>query len=274
MKRNGFLNLLKGGLIGASMLLPGVSGGTAAIILGIYDDLLHAVSRFSESKKKHAVFLLEVGIGALIGIFLFARLLLEAVNAFPMPMMFLFLGAITGSIPALIKKTERKKFKVWDLFFLLIGTAIVFGLSRLPQFGINFHEMGGFGFFLLLLAGLLVAVALILPGISASYVLLVLGLYEITLSAIQECNLLFLAPLLIGVLVGVLLTARLLETAMKRFPKISYLMIAGFVAGSMAEVFPGFPSGINILLCGITLLTGFFTVFFCSKLPKKKGSEA
>ncbi len=265
MKTADFFTVLKGGLIGASMLIPGVSGGTAAIILGIYDDILSAISCFTQDKKKHFLFLLKVGIGGVIGICLFARLLLQAVTAFPMPMMFLFLGAIGGSIPALIKKSGIHSYKISDLLFFLIGLAVVFGLSYLPQLEWNFAETDGWGFLILLLAGFGVAIALILPGISASYILFLLGIYEVTLSAIRRLDFLFLAPLGIGILVGVLLTARLLEKGMQKFPRISYLTISGFVAGSMLEVFPGFPSGIMIPISIMTMAIGFLTVFFLGR---------
>ncbi len=77
--------------------------------------------------------------------------------------------------------------------------------------------------------------------------------------------------MLIGVPVGVLLTARALETAMRRFPDAAYLMIAGFVVGSVTEVFPGFPVGMDILLSAVALLVGFFGVFFLSKRAKETG---
>lgn len=269
MKKGAVITILKGCAIGASMLIPGVSGGTAAIVLGIYDDILRAVSRFAEEKKKNAVYLLQVGGGMLIGILLLATPLLSAVTAFPMPMMFLFLGAIVGSIPTLLKKTAIRTYRSVHFLYFLIGLASVLGLSRLPKLGGGFSEAGSFGFSLLLLAGLSVAVALILPGISASYMLLLFGLYEITLSAVHRLQFLFLAPLLIGVLVGILLTARVLETAMRRFPDAAYLTIAGFVAGSVIEVFPGFPVGMDILLSAVALLIGFFGVFFLSKRAKE-----
>lgn len=273
MKKTNVVIFLKGTAIGASMLVPGLSGGTMAIILGIYDDMIHAVSSFFQDKRKNALFLLRVGLGGLLGMCLFARLLLRAVTAFPMPMLFLFLGAILGSIPVLFKKSGAGKFRPVQLVYFGTGAAIVLGMSCLPETGLDFAAAGGFGFFLLFLAGLLVSVALVLPGISASYMLLLLGLYEITLSAIDRMELLFLSPLILGVLVGILLTTRLLETAMQRFPTASYLMIAGFVAGSVTEVFPGFPSGIHIFICAVTLLAGFFSTLLLSRLIRRTGTS-
>lgn len=263
--KQALIRILKGIAIGASMLVPGVSGGTMAIILGIYDELVHAISDLTRHFRKNAIMLLEVGAGGLIGICLLAKLLLQAVTAYEMPMMFLFLGAIAGTIPALIKKTNLKKPRPVHLVYFLIGFASVLLLSLLPENLFDFSKTGGWGFFILLFAGVVIAVALVLPGISASYVLLMLGIYDITLSAVTEFNLLFLSPLVLGVLAGVFLTTRILEKAMTQHPGATYLIIIGFVAGSMAEIFPGLPSGIQLLICVVTLAVGFFAIFFLSR---------
>ena len=273
MKKGAFVPVLKGVAIGASMLVPGLSGGTMAIILGIYDDILHAVSRFGEKKKENALFLAKVGLGGLLGILLLAKLLLKAVTLFRKPMLFLFLGAILGSIPMLIKKAGIHRLRPIYVLYFSAGLGIVLGLSAMPENWIDFSKPGSIGFFLLLLAGLMIATALVLPGISASYMLLILGLYEVTLSAVGKPDLLFLAPLLIGLGAGILLTTRLLETAMARFPAATYLAVCGFVAGSVREVFPGFPDGWEILFCTAGLLAGFFSVLFLSKAQKQAAAK-
>ncbi len=259
------IRILKGIAIGASMMVPGVSGGTMAIILGIYDELVHAISDLTRHFRKNAVLLLEVGLGGLIGILLLAKLMVQVINAFEKPMMFLFLGAVAGTIPTLLKKTTLKKPKPVHLVYFLIGLLSVLLLSFLPENLFDFSKTGGWGFLILLVAGVVIAVALVLPGISASYVLLMLGIYEITMTAVTEFNLLFLAPLLIGVLGGVFLTTRLLEKAMTEHPGATYLIIIGFVAGSMVEIFPGLPSGLELLICPLTLAAGFAGIFFLSR---------
>lgn len=126
--------------------------------------------------------------------------------------------------------------------------------------------MGALSFFILMFAGIVIAVALVLPGISASYMLVMLGIYDTVLYAIVHFNFLFLVPLAIGTIFGVLLTTGLLERAMDQHTGATYLMIIGFVAGSLLEVFPGIPVGIEILVCAVTLLIGFFIIFFLSGL--------
>lgn len=260
------MNLLKGVAIGSSMLIPGVSGGTMAIILGVYDKIVHAVSSFLKNKKENALLLIQIGLGGVIGAWLLAGCLSSVVAAYRKPMMFLFLGAILGSIPSLVKKTGIKRPKPIHAVYFLTGLSIVLALSFLPERLFQFSKMGAFSFFILMFAGIIIAVALVLPGISASYMLVMLGIYDTVLYAIVHFNFLFLVPLAIGTILGVLLTTRLLERAMDRHAGVTYLTIIGFVAGSLLEVFPGIPAGIEILVCAVTLLIGFFVIFFLSGL--------
>ena len=107
---------------------------------------------------------------------------------------------------------------------------------------------------MLILAGVVIAIALILPGISASYILLMLGMYDLTLIAIKEMNVFYLIPLIIGVLGGTFLTAGILEREMKRHPQFTYMLIIGFMLGSLVQVYPGIPVGTEIF----ALLSDFF----------------
>ena len=119
---------------------------------------------------------------------------------------------------------------------------------------------------MLILAGILAAVALILPGISISYMLLVLGLYEPTMTAIHELQLSFLLPMAIGLIAGMLLMVKALEKAMTSYPQITYPIIIGFLLGSLPAVFPGIPTGIQWLICPLTLAAGFSGVCFLSHI--------
>ncbi|MEG2199952.1 MAG: DUF368 domain-containing protein, partial [Anaerovorax sp.] len=112
----------------------------------------------------------------------------------------------------------------------------------------------------LLVAGVAIAIALVLPGISASYLLLLLGIYDLTLQAISDFNVAYLAPIAIGVIVGTLLSAKLLEREMKRHPQFTYMLIIGFMLGSLMEVFPGIPTGMDILYCMVTFVIGLVVI--------------
>ncbi|UZQ85314.1 DUF368 domain-containing protein [Thermoclostridium stercorarium] len=112
------VNVLKGIIIGIATLVPGVSGGTMAIILGVYDDIIHSISSFFSDVRKNAVFLATVGIGGVIGLFGFSRLMEYLLANFRYPMIYLFIGVIIGGIPVLYKKTDTGNKKAVDWIFL------------------------------------------------------------------------------------------------------------------------------------------------------------
>ena len=118
---------------------------------------------------------------------------------------------------------------------------------------------------LLLFSGLIAAVGLVLPGISVSYLLLLMGLYDETMRAISKLYLPFLIPLGLGLLSGIVPTTKVLERAMEAHPQPTYLIMLGFMLGSMAELFPGIPGWPEVLLCLATLAAGFLIIWGISK---------
>ncbi len=261
-----FIRFIKGFIIGASMLVPGASGGTMAIILGIYDDLIHAVNSLRSNFKGNGLFLLQYGIAGVIGILLLSGPMLNAVTAWQKPMMFLFLGAILGSFPPLYKKATADKVKHVNKVAVVVGAAIAYLITLFPEgmldFEPGFHLMSCF---MLLLAGVVIAVALILPGISASYVLLMLGMYDLTLKAIRYLDMAYLVPLVVGTLAGTFLTAGIIEREMKRHPQFTYMLIIGFMIGSLLEVFPGVPQGVELVQSAGMFMVGLFVILWISK---------
>jgi len=259
----------KGLVVGSSMLVPGVSGGTTAIILGIYDKLIHAVSAIFEDFRKHLTFLCVFCVGAGAGLLLFSRFMLWAVETWELPMMFLFLGAIIGSVPMLYRQAKVERFNPVYILFAVIGVAIVLSLGYLPKPEGDFSGSMVAHMGMLFATGVIIAVAIVLPGISTSHMLLILGMYNTTLEAIKTMNLPFLVPIALGGLAGIFLTTSLLEKALTRFPRVSYFMIIGFVLGSIIDVFPGFPIGAGIPVCAATFIAGFALITLITRQAKE-----
>jgi Predicted membrane protein len=260
------IRFIKGFIIGASMLVPGASGGTMAIILGIYDELIHAVSTLRQNKKENALLLGEYAIAGIVGILLLSGAMLDAVTLWNKPMMFLFLGAILGSIPPLYRKVKVDRIRSVNIFVAALGALLGIATMYLPEglFQLN-DSFNLFNFLMLIIAGIIIAIALVLPGISASYILLMMGMYHLTLLAIKETNFLYLTPLAIGVLAGTFLTAGILEQQMHRHPQFTYMLIIGFMLGSLAQVFPGMPGGAEVVVCVITFAVGFFIILWLGR---------
>ena len=268
-KDNVLIRIVKGFIIGASMLVPGASGGTMAIILGIYDDLIHAVSTLHQNLKEKVIFLGTYTTAGIAGILLFSHPMHIAITLWNKPMLFLFLGAILGSIPPLYRKVKASRIKSVNILVALIGAVLGISTMYLPEGIFQVSESFNLGnFSMLILAGFIIAVALILPGISASYILLMLGMYDITLIAIKEINLLYLMPLSIGVIGGTFLTAGILESQMKRHPQFTYMLIIGFMLGSLVQVFPGIPKGSEVLQCILTFFAGLAVILWIGRNRK------
>jgi putative membrane protein len=257
---------LKGIAIGIATLVPGVSGGTMAIIFGVYDDLIHSIGCFFEDWKKHTSLLFQIGLGGLTGILLFSKLLESVLTSYPFVMRFLFIGIICGGLPVLYKKSTVKKRSRVDILFALIGLIIVFLMSAEPSVTTALMTSRDFkSIIFLFVAGLIIAVALVLPGISASFMLLTLGLYSVTLNAINNRDILFLIPLGLGVILGTLATTRTIEKLLQKYPSKVYMLILGFVIGSLIPVFPGIPQGLGLVSSALAFIIGFIIIHLISK---------
>ena len=260
-------NFVYGVVIGAAMLIPGVSGGTTAIILGIYDRLVAAVASFFKDIKKNFIFLIAVALGGVAGILLFSKLLLRLVELWEVPMLFLFIGATSGSFPLLVRKS-REGLKLSSALFLLLGFALVLGIAYLPTSLFQFDTHSVAGFLTLFALGIPLAVALVLPGISFSYMMLVFSIYDPFLRALSGFDILFLLPLGLGLAAGILLSTKILEKAMLRFPGPTYFVIIGVVLGSILEMLrelPHAPAGWEIPACILTLAAGAVGVWLYSR---------
>ncbi|MEG1931091.1 MAG: DUF368 domain-containing protein [Anaerovorax sp.] len=275
MKERLLTKLIKGFAIGASMLVPGASGGTMAIVLGIYDDLIHAVSCLRENWKANGTLLLQYGISGIVGVLILSGPMLKALNLWHKPMMFLFLGAIIASIPPLYKKATLDSVKFRNIGAVAVGAGIAYLITLFPKGLLDFQgHLDFIAVLTLLVAGVAIAIALVLPGISASYLLLLLGIYDLTLQAISDFNVAYLAPIAIGVIVGTLLSAKLLEREMKRHPQFTYMLIIGFMLGSLMEVFPGIPTGMDILYCMVTFVIGLVVILWLTRPRKGQDVDA
>lgn len=266
MKSGNFLTILKGLIIGGTMLVPGVSGGSMAMTLGIYNELISTISNIRHWKKKDIIFLSLFILGAAAGMLIFANPILLLIEKYPKPTIFFFLGAVSGAVPMIYRQSQVTKISVRQIIYILIGAALVLAISLLPQELIHTSSDNRILWSIVLVTvGFVSAVALILPGISFSYFLLILGLYDDTMSAISDINITFLFFLLLGLAVGILVFTKLLDRAMKIYPHAAYLIILGFVIGSIIDAFPGIPFGWEWLICILTASTGFTAIFLMSK---------
>lgn len=277
MKKD-FLIMFKAFIIGSSMSVPGVSGGTMAIVLGIYDKLISSISNFLKDIKGNTIFLIKFCIGAAVGIGSLAFLIKWLLDVFPFQVSFFFLGAVIGGIPDLYKKTKNSKLSISSGIYFLLGFIIVICIGFIP---VNSTAIGvGSGlthYLMLLLTGIVIALALVLPGISTSHMLLVLGMYDAMLLAITKFDVVYIGILGVSTLIGVFLITKPIEWIMNKYPHQTYCMIIGFVLGSTLEIFgekilPSIPDGADLtwwlpslLITIIVFVLGYISIQSLSK---------
>jgi putative membrane protein len=261
------IRIIKGFFIGVATLVPGASGGTMAIILGIYDDIIAGISEFFKNWKKNFILLAEVAVGGLLGILILSYLFEGIIDKYEFEMKYLFMGAIIGGLPTLIKKAkETQKIKPTNYIYLVIGFVLTLVMVLEPDAIVNLTASKDLlGYLFLFIAGFIIAVALVLPGISGSFMLLALGLYDKTLNAINNRVVEFLIPLALGIIVGTLLSSKVIDKCLHKYPTSTYMLIIGFVLGSIVILFPGLPSKIEWVTAPLMLIIGFLPMYILGR---------
>jgi len=262
---------LKGLLTGSAMLIPGVSGGTMALVFGFYDRLVDAASNIFKDIKKNFKTLLFYLVFIGLGFVAFSGAMSWLIGKAPLPVFALFTGAVLGGFPVIYGKARASAVKPVDIIYPVIGVAVIVLLSLIPEDLLAMDgERGALWYVIMLAAGIFLAAALILPGISFSHMMLALGLYEPFTAAIKELDVLYLLPIALSVLIGVFLVVKLLDKLMKKYPKQTFLTVLGFVMASAGEllidsVIPLVGSFLGALMALLFAAIGFAAVFFISK---------
>lgn len=236
--------MAKGGAIGLAMIIPGVSGGTLAVLLGVYDKIIDSVGNLFKKFKESFLFLLPIALGAVLAFAALYYPLKYALIYAPFPTIMLFAGLMLGSIPDLIKKSEKNGFKKFDTIGLALACLLVIGICFIPNLGdVNLSaDMEVWQYFLLLFMGMLASCALVVPGVSGSMLMLIFGYYQpllATISALKVSfghSLLVLATFAVGLVIGFFTIAKLMQFLLKRFRRATYWSIVGFVIGSIPAV--------------------------------------
>lgn len=264
MKHFDWITILKGMWVGGTMTVPGVSGGSMAMILGVYDRLIASVSGFFKEPVKSIVFLGQFVAGAGVGMVLFSRLITWLLTTrADIPLRFFFLGAVAGGVPMIYREAGIRRFHLGAVAYPVIGILSVVILALLPS-GLFAPGEGIVSVLMQLIGGVIIAIGLVLPGISVSQMLYMLGIYESIMADISSLNVLPLIPLGIGVLGGTFLTAKVLESLMERHPQPTYLIILGFMFGSLPELFPGIPGGADLIFSAAAAVLGFLALYWMS----------
>ncbi len=248
-------DFLKGILIGAGAILPGISSGVLCVIFGIYEKLLNCVLNFFKNIKYNFKVLFPIGLGISCGIILLGNLLKYVFYAYPIQSKFIFIGLILGSIPALSKKAcSKQTFKLRYLIYLLVSFFLGISLVFLEHH-INISRIQTeYSYLFIVFSGFLMSAGVIIPGISSTLILMILGIYDTYLLSISTLYFPFLIPLGVGLIIGCFICMRLIKILFDKFHTPTYFCIIGFTIGSIFILLPNFSfdiDGFTGILCCI-----------------------
>lgn len=240
-----FRIFLSGMVIGIANAIPGVSGGTMAVVLNVYDRLIVLVSLNLKKVLRDLPFALLLVAGAGTGIVLFAKLMSGLFDSYPVPTTWFFMGLIVGSIPFIARRTRGTgSVPVKAVLGTIAVVVMIITVFFRPDEGAGqaITALDPAVFLFLFLASVAAAAAMIVPGLSGSFVFLMLGAYRTVIRAVSDMNLPILLPVALGAGAGLLAGAALIRFFLARRPDMVYAVILGLVVGSLVPVFPGLPA--------------------------------
>lgn len=272
--------MAKGFVIGIANIIPGVSGGTLAITLGIYERLIKAISHFFTNLKENIKFLVPIAVGAVLSLLILSNVIGYALDHYPIPTTLLFVGLIFGGVPLLYRhvKTEKKSGSNLLIFFITFAIVTIFAFLKEGNFSVDLSNLNLFGYILLFIVGMVAAATMVIPGISGSFMLMLLGYYQPIINTIRNLtrfddltkSFMILIPFGIGVLVGIVLIAKLIEFLLEKYEVKTYFGILGFVLASVLTLIYGlFGNSFDI----VQILIGVVTFFIGSIVAYKLGDE-
>ena len=303
-------HIIIGIIIGIANIVPGVSAGTMFVILGIFkklidqvglclDEVKTMIKNITKFKEKNGgiravgimfknifmsqkTFLIPIAIGMIFAIYFVAKLFSILNPEQILYRNYIFLGLILGGIPALFKELKKgidianiKKRKISIYIFMLIGFAMMFALYLLKVNGIGLRKVGYEELSVtmalpLFLVGAVAAASMVIPGISGSMVVLILGYYELMTVSISKLNMIFIIPFAIGILVGIMAILKLIKYLLDKHYTRTYSCIVGFVVGSLLMVFPGLPVGVmGYIITIVCIAIGIMLSYMVEKYSER-----
>ncbi|MEE1315427.1 MAG: DUF368 domain-containing protein [Faecalimonas sp.] len=278
--------ILQGIAVGVANIIPGVSGGTMMVAMGLYDKLIHCITHLKSEWKKSLKLLVPIFIGVGLAIVLLSRLFEYLLANHPLPTNFAFCGLIAGSLPFIVKKVKGHSVTIGKIIPFLLFFALVIGMALMGETSgadadvslsfVNVLKLFG--------VGVIAAATMVVPGVSGSMMLMVLGYYDTILATINDCidavlafdipavltTLGVLAPFGIGVVVGIFVIAKIIEFVFQKAEVHAYYAIIGLIVASPIAILIGVDwSGLTVWSAIISIVTFVLGWFVASKLGEE-----
>lgn len=258
-------NFFIGMIVGVANVIPGVSGGTMAVVFGIYDKVISSVINFFKNIKENIIFLGSLGVGAIVGILAFANLIKLCLTNFPQQTNFFFIGLIVGTIPLIFRKSTETRVNKINILWAITAFLIAFLMAWIgkPQATSStiIRDLTLINILKIFFGGFIAAAAMILPGISGSFILLLLGLYDSIITAVTVFNIPILVVFALGMLFGLLSMTKIIDTLFNKFPQTAYFIILGLIIGSIYAIFPKVTFSIGMIVSVIICVIGFVIAY-------------
>lgn len=282
-------SILKGMVIGVANAIPGVSGGTMAVSMGIYDKLIHALTHLFKEFKKSMQVIVPILIGAGLGVVVLAAVIEKMFEAIPIQTNMLFIGLIIGGLPIILNKVKGQKVSAGGVIGFLVFFVIVVGLAAIGESEGAAADVS-FGFVNVLKlfgVGIVAAATMVIPGVSGSMMLMIMGYYETIIETINDfvkATIAFdidamltamgvLVPFGIGAVFGIFAIAKLVEIVFEKAPLIAYWSIIGLIVSSPIGIIlmnkTAFVEGLN----PISIITGLVALVAGGLVALKLGGE-
>lgn len=258
-----FTNFIKGIFIGAGAILPGISSGVICMVVGLYEQLLDSVLFFFKDIKKNIQFLFPIGCGGILGMILFSSLISYCFNVIPCQTKSLFIGLLLGSLSILaqnnLKEEQNTKRKISQtlsfLICFLLGISLIY-LENITHFSAEYAP-NEFSTSFLILSGFIMSIGIVVPGVSSTVILMLLGVYSTYLSAVSMVNMNVLFPMVIGIGIGSIIFMKLIQILLNKFHSQTMFGIIGFSLGSILILCPTYTFNLASFIGIVLFILGF-----------------
>ena len=254
---NYLTGFLKGLAMGAGAIAPGVSGGALAVIFGLYDKITNFIAHMNRNFKENLKFFIPIGIGGVVGVLLFSRIIDFLFQNYEIEVRYAFVGLMLGTLPTVIREANKKGYRKKYLFPFFVSLIITLAFIYLENNTINIINEASTAPLNVIIYGVIIGFGTIIPGISASIILMYMGAYEVVISAISNLKIVLIFYLGIGFAISVLIFAKLISMLFEKAYGMTYYTIMGLVVGSIVSIFPGFELSFYYLMNILLLLACF-----------------
>lgn len=251
---NFLTGFLKGLVMGAGAIAPGVSGGAIAVIFGLYDKITNFIAHLNINFKENLIYFIPIGIGGIVGVFGFSKIIEYLFMFYEVEVRYAFVGLMLGTLPSVVKQANKRGFKQRYLIPFFISLILTLVLTFLESNAVNAIKDVQISPLYVILYGVIIGFGTIIPGISASIILMYLGAYEIVIGAISNLQIMMIFFLGIGFVLSIVLFAKLISALFIKAYGLTYYAILGLVVGSIVSIFPGFYFTLNYLLNCLILI--------------------